>query len=623
MTYIRYYAAWKDDPDPSTPATARFMQQVEDTFVFQDGRITTLESGGGGGGGGAVSSVAGRTGAVVLTKTDVGLVNVDNTSDVNKPVSTAQSAANALLVPKSLYATKGDLVVANASGVVTTLPIPTAGGTDGQVLTKDATQSLGIKWAAPTGGSGIPNSLLTGKGTIPVGTTTTGTGQTQAAPPFDDTVLTGDSAQATGLSWKSPSYSIVSANGTDRATRTRLNFSSAFTVTDDSTGGGRTNIDVTGGGTSVPPGYTALFRGGGTGFDQNTWRVPANPGESFYYIDISTNTDGNGAIISVSNPTPANSNKPVIINICLQQDSTGGKKWDISPSTVAWESGLPPATDIFQPSRFDISAGVITMIKLTWMGNNIGYLGKLVGSIPPYYYPLNQNPTSWTMTQSVTPWNGINNQSIVTPVYFMRYVLPIVREYFYNALCHFCSAAMRTRLSANNYVVEIGSRFNCDGLRGGRDNRGFIEAAGGYSATATEGGYISGGSISTQAGAIALISHEMAHGISANYYGGNNPAPGAGIGNGSEPNLMSQHSTLVTLQNDCINNGNGSVFSDEWFAEMFRGMRVGDNGILSPVSGSPLSAVGPNTNAGPGGTGGTPQQRADRFSAYINTLGLV
>lgn len=42
---------------------------------------------------GQVSSVAGRTGAVTLTKSDVGLSAVDNTSDVNKPVSTAQQTA--------------------------------------------------------------------------------------------------------------------------------------------------------------------------------------------------------------------------------------------------------------------------------------------------------------------------------------------------------------------------------------------------------------------------------------------------------------------------------------------------------------------------------------------------
>lgn len=42
-----------------------------------------------------VQSVAGRTGAVSLTKSDVGLVNVDNTSDANKPISAAvQTALN-------------------------------------------------------------------------------------------------------------------------------------------------------------------------------------------------------------------------------------------------------------------------------------------------------------------------------------------------------------------------------------------------------------------------------------------------------------------------------------------------------------------------------------------------
>ena len=40
-----------------------------------------------------VQSVAGKTGAVTLAKADVGLSNVDNTSDANKPVSTAQAAA--------------------------------------------------------------------------------------------------------------------------------------------------------------------------------------------------------------------------------------------------------------------------------------------------------------------------------------------------------------------------------------------------------------------------------------------------------------------------------------------------------------------------------------------------
>lgn len=40
-----------------------------------------------------VSSVAGKTGVVTLTKSDVGLGNVDNTSDADKPISTAIQAA--------------------------------------------------------------------------------------------------------------------------------------------------------------------------------------------------------------------------------------------------------------------------------------------------------------------------------------------------------------------------------------------------------------------------------------------------------------------------------------------------------------------------------------------------
>lgn len=99
-----------------------------------------------------VTSVAGRTGNVVLTKSDVGLANVDNTSDANKPVSTATQTA--------LNGKKNNF---------TTLPI-TEGGTGGNTLatarsslglvpqtgTSDATAfSLMINGAWGLGGSGI------------------------------------------------------------------------------------------------------------------------------------------------------------------------------------------------------------------------------------------------------------------------------------------------------------------------------------------------------------------------------------------------------------------------------------------------------------------------------------
>jgi len=48
----------------------------------------------------AVASVNGKKGVVTLTKADVGLGNADNTSDLNKPVSTAQQTALDLKVDK-------------------------------------------------------------------------------------------------------------------------------------------------------------------------------------------------------------------------------------------------------------------------------------------------------------------------------------------------------------------------------------------------------------------------------------------------------------------------------------------------------------------------------------------
>lgn len=81
--------------------------------------------------GAPVQSVAGRTGAVVLTKADVGLGNVDNTSDANKPVSTATQAA--------LNAKQGTLTLTTlgTSGAATltgdTLNIPQYSGGAGAV----------------------------------------------------------------------------------------------------------------------------------------------------------------------------------------------------------------------------------------------------------------------------------------------------------------------------------------------------------------------------------------------------------------------------------------------------------------------------------------------------------
>ena len=76
---------------------------------------------------GAVDSVAGKTGIVSLVKADVGLGNVDNTADSEKPVSTAQAAAHAAVqtVAASDATTKAD--AAQAAAIAASTPASHAG----------------------------------------------------------------------------------------------------------------------------------------------------------------------------------------------------------------------------------------------------------------------------------------------------------------------------------------------------------------------------------------------------------------------------------------------------------------------------------------------------------------
>lgn len=53
-------------------------------------------------------------------------------------------------VPSTLVDAKGDLLVATADNTLARVPV----GTAGQVLTADAAQAAGVKWATPSGGGG-------------------------------------------------------------------------------------------------------------------------------------------------------------------------------------------------------------------------------------------------------------------------------------------------------------------------------------------------------------------------------------------------------------------------------------------------------------------------------------
>lgn len=93
-----------------------------------------------GGGGGAVDSVNGQTGVVVLTKSDIGLGNANNTSDANKPVSTAQQTALDL---------KADLASPALTGNPTA-PTQTLGDNSTKIATTEYVDDS-IAAAAPTG----------------------------------------------------------------------------------------------------------------------------------------------------------------------------------------------------------------------------------------------------------------------------------------------------------------------------------------------------------------------------------------------------------------------------------------------------------------------------------------
>lgn len=71
---------------PATSTQTGAVKPGSGLSVAADGTLTVTASG-------AVSSVNGKTGAVTVGKSDIGLTNVDNTSDAAKPISTAMQTA--------------------------------------------------------------------------------------------------------------------------------------------------------------------------------------------------------------------------------------------------------------------------------------------------------------------------------------------------------------------------------------------------------------------------------------------------------------------------------------------------------------------------------------------------
>lgn len=162
---------------PTAVASTNTTQIATTAFVKSQGYLTTAP----------VASVAGKTGAVTLVKADVGLANVDNTSDANKPVSTAQQAAldakaplaspaltGAPTAPTALASTNTTQIATTAfvksQGYLTTAPVTSVAGKTGVVTLAVADVSGAAPLASPT---------FTGTPAAP--TATTATNSTQIA----------------------------------------------------------------------------------------------------------------------------------------------------------------------------------------------------------------------------------------------------------------------------------------------------------------------------------------------------------------------------------------------------------------------------------------------------------
>lgn len=139
----------------------------------------------------AVLSVAGRTGAITLAKADVGLGNVDNTSDADKPVSTAQAAA--------LTAHTGQSTGAHAASAVSNAPAGNIAATTVQAAINELDSEKQATLVSATNIRTAGGQTLVGSGDAPIVAPETHAATSKTTPVDADELGLSDSAASWGL----------------------------------------------------------------------------------------------------------------------------------------------------------------------------------------------------------------------------------------------------------------------------------------------------------------------------------------------------------------------------------------------------------------------------------------
>lgn len=621
MAYTRLHTLWLNDLVGGTKLNKDAIQHFEDAFVNQDTRIAVIEALSQAKGDLIVTSSLGVFNRLPIGTTTGQVLTVNPGAPLGADWETSPSGYNLIrdegtnLVARTILNFTGAGVTATDDGAIaTTINIPGGSGSASSPFTvRAATTTLnGTNTIGPQTVDGI--ACVAGDRVFYKDSSTA---------TFNGIYIVG----ATGVSW---------TRSADMASGATITAGSLLSVTEGAVNGGRVFqlASTTPGATSVVVGTNPFVV---TALNAPAGYATPSPnvvnGQPIYLLGASGNYFVNitvsNTIISVPDGI---GNVESVVNVAIQMDSIGGKRYDFTPSSIAWDTGFTPSND-GRPTQFDLTPNMITFMRLTWMGTAHGYYGEVITSIPPLYV----NPsTTLSITNTTTAFGGVNPQPLNSNVFFMRYVPASSQQFYYNALTQCFSAALRQRLLNNGLAFEVGAQVPTDGIRaatfrgGSEPNTGFfVNTALGYTASVQQG--------TTQASASGACIHEMCHALDSLYYGGSNSHPAGTIGNGSEPDQISSHSTLVTLHTDCVNNGasppagaQSPANQFEWFAELLRSIRLGDNGAIDGsvtiTGGAPNSVewqIGYGTNLGPGGTGGTPAARLTRFQNYITSLGLV